>query len=83
MLIAFTRHVSPSIGNCELTYLNRVKIDISKAAQQPQSYEMCLRRNGVQEVASRSDWRPKQPFRFGTQENLTSQASLGSHQAHV
>lgn len=55
MLIAFTRHVSPSIGNCELTYLNRVKIDISKAAQQHQSYEICLRRNGVQVISLPSE----------------------------
>ncbi len=51
MPTAFTRQVSHSIGNCELTYLNRVQIDISKAIRQHQSYELFLKQNGVKVIS--------------------------------
>ncbi|HZF41200.1 MAG TPA: arginine deiminase family protein [Blastocatellia bacterium] len=47
MLTAFTRQVSPSLGNCELTFLSRVEIDVSKASAQHRAYERLLRLNGV------------------------------------
>ena len=42
MLIAITREVSPTIGNCELTYLERVAIDAQLAQAQHHQYEECL-----------------------------------------
>jgi dimethylargininase len=42
MLIAITRGVSPAIGNCELTHLERMAIDVQLAQAQHQQYEECL-----------------------------------------
>lgn len=42
MLIAMTREVSPSMGQCELTYLERVAIDIDLAREQHTGYERAL-----------------------------------------
>ena len=42
MLIAITREVSPAIGNCELTHLKRVTIDVGIAQAQHRQYEDCL-----------------------------------------
>ena len=42
MLIAITRGVSPAIGNCELTHLERIAIDVQLAQAQHQQYEACL-----------------------------------------
>ena len=39
---AFTRAVSPRIGECELTHLPRVPIDPAKAARQHAAYEQAL-----------------------------------------
>ena len=42
MLIAITRQVSPAFGNCELTHLERVAIDVPLAEAQHHQYEACL-----------------------------------------
>jgi dimethylargininase len=42
MLLAITRHVSPSIERCELTHLEREPIDLELARSQHASYESCL-----------------------------------------
>src|SRR5215813_3727082 len=47
MLTAFTRQVSPRLGNCELTFLSRVEIDVPKASVQHRDYEQLLKLNGV------------------------------------
>jgi dimethylargininase len=41
-MLAFTREVSPAIGQCELTHLAREPIDFELAARQHESYERCL-----------------------------------------
>ncbi|MCU1294590.1 MAG: Dimethylargininase [Bryobacterales bacterium] len=41
-LIAITRPVSSSINNCELSFHERVPIDIAKAAAQHKAYQDCL-----------------------------------------
>jgi dimethylargininase len=53
-LIALTRAVSPAIGRCELTHLERVAIDAEKAAAQHAAYERALERLGcsVQRVTA-------------------------------
>jgi len=42
MLMAITRQVSPAIGNCELTLLERVAIDVPLAQAQHHQYQECL-----------------------------------------
>lgn len=42
MRIAITRGVSPNIGRCELTHLERAPIDVDLAAKQHGHYEACL-----------------------------------------
>lgn len=42
MLIAMTRSISPKMGQCELTYLPRVEIDIELARAQHREYEKTL-----------------------------------------
>jgi dimethylargininase len=39
---AITRQISPSIGQCELTHLERQPIDLERAYQQHQQYEQAL-----------------------------------------
>jgi dimethylargininase len=51
MLIALTRSVSASIGECLLTYLTRESIDIDKAIQQHRAYEQSLRQLGVHVIS--------------------------------
>ena len=51
MLTAITRGVSPTIGNCELTYLEREAIDIARAREQHRAYEACLRELGVHVIS--------------------------------
>jgi dimethylargininase len=46
MLIALTRAVSPSLGDCELTHLARCRIDVARARAQHTRYEKCLVRLG-------------------------------------
>ncbi len=42
MLVAITREPSSAIGRCELSYLERIPIDISRARAQHREYEQCL-----------------------------------------
>jgi dimethylargininase len=42
MLVAITRDVSPNIGACELTHLEREAIDVARARAQHREYERCL-----------------------------------------
>ena len=51
MLTAITRAVSPTIGDCELTYLEREAIDISRAREQHRAYEACLAELGVNVIS--------------------------------
>src|SRR5215471_17470142 len=48
MLVAITRDVSPSIANCELTFVERKPIDHSLASRQLEDYRAALGRCGVQ-----------------------------------
>ncbi|MEO0248797.1 MAG: dimethylargininase [candidate division WOR-3 bacterium] len=50
MLTAITRAVSPSLGDCELTYLPRQQIDVLKAREQHHAYEQCLTELGVRVI---------------------------------
>jgi dimethylargininase len=42
MRVAISRKVSPEIGRCELSYLERVPIDVGLAQRQHLAYERCL-----------------------------------------
>ena len=42
MRVAITRKVSPEIGRCELSYLEREPIDVGLAVRQHVAYERCL-----------------------------------------
>ena len=42
MLLALTRDLSPAIGRCELTHLERAPIDLPLARAQHAAYEACL-----------------------------------------
>jgi dimethylargininase len=48
MLHAITRAVSPALANCELTFVDRQPIDITKAQSQHTAYEHLLARLGIQ-----------------------------------
>lgn len=50
MLIAITRAVSPNIGQCELTHLDRQPIDLALAQTQHRQYEAALETLGCQLV---------------------------------
>jgi dimethylargininase len=50
MLTALTRGVSPSLADCQLTYMNRVCIDVQRAARQHRAYEESLRELGASVV---------------------------------
>jgi dimethylargininase len=47
MLLAYTRAVSPTLGACELTHLERKPIDVPRAVAEHAAYEHALRRLGV------------------------------------
>jgi dimethylargininase len=51
MPIAITRKVSPALGQCELTHLERQSIDLARAAAQHLAYERCLERLGCRVVS--------------------------------
>ena len=51
MLQAITRQVSPSIGACELTHLERQPIDVTLAERQHHAYEDLLRKLGCQVIS--------------------------------
>jgi dimethylargininase len=50
-VIALTRPVSPTLADCELTHLERVVIDVERAAAQHAEYEALLRSLGAVVVA--------------------------------
>ncbi|NIM94206.1 MAG: dimethylargininase [Anaerolineales bacterium] len=50
MLIAITREVSPSIGNCELTHLDRIEINVDVARAQHRNYSHCLSNLGCEVI---------------------------------
>jgi dimethylargininase len=47
MLIAYTRAVSPTLADCELTHLQREPLDVARAAQEHAAYESLLTRLGA------------------------------------
>jgi dimethylargininase len=47
MLTAITRAVSPALATCELTFVERLPIDISKAQSQHTAYEHLLAKLGI------------------------------------
>jgi dimethylargininase len=51
MLTAITRAVSPSIIHCELSFIDRTPIDLSKAQQQHHAYEQLLEKLGAHLVS--------------------------------
>ena len=51
MLTAITRKVSPAFNQCELTHLTRQPIDIEKAREQHDAYEIALRSLGVKVIS--------------------------------
>ncbi len=48
MLIAYTRAVSPGLGDCELTHLPRQHIDVDAAAREHHAYEEVLMQLGAE-----------------------------------
>lgn len=57
MLIALTRGVSPTLGDCELQELDRQPIDIAKAIEQHHCYERCLAELGARVLSLPADAR--------------------------
>lgn len=55
MLIALTRGVSPTLGDCELQELDREPIDAANAIVQHRRYERCLEELGVRVLALPAD----------------------------
>jgi dimethylargininase len=51
MLTAVTRKVSPAMNRCELSYLDRVEIEIARASDQHRQYEECLRAMGIEVIS--------------------------------
>jgi len=51
MLTAITRAVSPALTNCELTFLDRTPIDLTKAQQQHHAYEQLLEQLGAKVIS--------------------------------
>jgi dimethylargininase len=47
MLLAYTRAVSPTLAECELTHLERVAVDVPRAVAEHAAYEQTLRRLGA------------------------------------
>ena len=52
MLNAITRSISPNMGDCELTHLEREPINIQKAIQQHSEYEMILKKLGCEIITA-------------------------------
>lgn len=48
MLSALTRGVSPTIGDCKLTFMEREQVDVAVATRQHEAYTHCLKKLGVQ-----------------------------------
>ena len=51
MLTAITRAVSPAIVRCELSFIDRKPIDLARAQQQHQAYELLLAKLGAKVVS--------------------------------
>jgi dimethylargininase len=51
MWTAITRQVSPSMNACELSFQQRVPIDLARAAAQHRAYEECLEQLGVKIIS--------------------------------
>src|ERR1700676_2099699 len=51
MLTAITRAGSPAVVNCELTFISRQGIDLSKACEQHRAYEMLLENLGARVIS--------------------------------
>lgn len=51
MLTAITRAVSPAIIHCELSFVDRQKIDLARAREQHQAYEMLLAKLGARVIS--------------------------------
>jgi dimethylargininase len=51
MLTAITRAVSPAIVHCELSFIDRKPIDLARAQQQHQGYEVLLAKLGARVVS--------------------------------
>jgi dimethylargininase len=47
MLVAYTREVSPSLADCELTHLARTPLDVARAASEHEAYEALLTQLGA------------------------------------
>jgi dimethylargininase len=47
MFIAYTRAVSPTLADCELTHLERQPLDVARAAREHEAYESLLRQLGA------------------------------------
>lgn len=52
MTIALTRRISPSLAQCQLTYLERDAIDVARAQTQHAAYEHALRSLGAEVVSA-------------------------------
>ena len=57
--IAITRAISPALADCELTYLERVPIDVERARAQHRAYEEALMEAGY--LVERLDTSPQMP----------------------
>jgi dimethylargininase len=55
MLIALTRGVSSTMGDCELQELDRVEIDVARAIEQHRAYERCLAELGARVLSLPAD----------------------------
>src|SRR6202162_2467062 len=51
MLTAVTRGVSPAMVNCELTFVDRAPIDLTKAVEQHRAYEQVLEKFGAKVIS--------------------------------
>ncbi len=51
MLTAITRAVSPAIVNCELTFVERKPIDLTRAREQHRAYEQLLEKLGARVIS--------------------------------
>jgi dimethylargininase len=47
MLIAYTRAVSPTLADCEITHLERMPLDVARAAVEHEAYEALLEKLGA------------------------------------
>lgn len=55
MLTAITRQVAPTLGACQLEFLERRPIDIAIATRQHLTYEQCLREAGARVITLPAD----------------------------